>query len=98
YASGFYGPFREAVESSLVGDRMTYQQDPARSAAEALYEVALDVAEGADLVMVKPAMAYLDVVRQVADAGPVRSRRTRCPASTRWWRRRRPTAGSTGSG
>jgi porphobilinogen synthase len=71
YASGFYGPFREAVESSLVGDRMTYQQDPARSAGEALHEVALDVAEGADLVMVKPAMAYLDVVRQVADAVPV---------------------------
>jgi porphobilinogen synthase len=71
YASGFYGPFREAVESSLVGDRLTYQQDPARSAGEALQEVALDVAEGADLVMVKPAMAYLDVVRQVADAVPV---------------------------
>ncbi len=68
YASGFYGPFRDAVESSLSGDRMSYQQDPARSVEEALHEVALDVAEGADLVMVKPAMSYLDVVRRVADA------------------------------
>ncbi|MBI1759015.1 MAG: porphobilinogen synthase [Actinobacteria bacterium] len=68
YASAFYGPFREAVESSLCGDRMSYQQDPARSVDEALREVALDLAEGADLVMVKPAMSYLDVVRRVADA------------------------------
>ena len=68
YASGFYGPFRDAVESSLSGDRMSYQQDPARSIDEALREVALDLAEGADLVMVKPAMSYLDVVRRVADA------------------------------
>jgi porphobilinogen synthase len=67
YASAFYGPFREAVESSLQGDRRTYQQDPANG-REALREVALDVAEGADLVMVKPAMSYLDVVRRVADA------------------------------
>jgi porphobilinogen synthase len=68
YASGFYGPFRDAVESSLTGDRMSYQQDPARSADEAVREAAMDVAEGADLVMVKPAMSYLDVVRRVADA------------------------------
>jgi porphobilinogen synthase len=67
YASGFYGPFRDAVESSLRGDRRAYQQDPA-NAEEALREVALDVAEGADLVMVKPAMSYLDVLRRVADA------------------------------
>jgi porphobilinogen synthase len=67
YASAFYGPFREAVESSLQGDRKTYQQDPANG-VEALREVALDVAEGADVVLVKPAMAYLDVVRRVADA------------------------------
>ncbi|KWW98148.1 delta-aminolevulinic acid dehydratase [Carbonactinospora thermoautotrophica] len=67
YASGFYGPFRDAVESSLRGDRLTYQQDPA-NAAEALRELALDIAEGADIVMVKPAMAYLDIVRLVADA------------------------------
>ncbi|MDP9418242.1 MAG: porphobilinogen synthase, partial [Actinomycetota bacterium] len=66
YASAFYGPFREAVESTLQGDRRTYQQDPANG-AEALREVALDLAEGADIVMVKPAMAYLDVVRRVAD-------------------------------
>jgi porphobilinogen synthase len=67
YASAFYGPFREAVESSLVGDRRTYQQDPANG-REALREVALDVAEGADLVMVKPALGYLDVVAAVAAA------------------------------
>ena len=62
---GFYGPFREAVDSSLRGDRKTYQQDPARSVAEALAETALDVAEGADIVMVKPALPYLDVLRAV---------------------------------
>jgi porphobilinogen synthase len=71
YASAFYGPFREAVNSSLVGDRKTYQQDAARTVDEALAEVALDVAEGADLVMVKPALPYLDVLRAVADASPV---------------------------
>jgi porphobilinogen synthase len=67
YASAFYGPFREAVSSSLVGDRKTYQQDPA-NVREALREVALDVAEGADIVMVKPALGYLDVVRAVREA------------------------------
>ncbi|MDX6273012.1 MAG: porphobilinogen synthase [Frankiales bacterium] len=67
YASAFYGPFREAVASSLTGDRKSYQQDPA-NLDEALREVALDVAEGADMVMVKPASSYLDVVRRVADA------------------------------
>jgi porphobilinogen synthase len=67
YASGFYGPFREAVDSQLKGDRKTYQQDPP-NAAEALREVALDIAEGADIIMVKPALPYLDVLRQVADA------------------------------
>ena len=71
YASGFYGPFREAVDSSLRGDRKTYQQDPARSVTEALAETALDVSEGADIVMVKPALPYLDVLRAVADASPV---------------------------
>jgi porphobilinogen synthase len=71
YASAFYGPFREAVNSSLVGDRKTYQQDNARTVQEALAEVALDVAEGADVVMVKPALPYLDVLRAVADAAPV---------------------------
>jgi porphobilinogen synthase len=71
YASGFYGPFREAVDSSLRGDRKTYQQDPARSVTEALAETALDVSEGADIVMVKPALPYLDVLRAVAGASPV---------------------------
>jgi porphobilinogen synthase len=71
YASAFYGPFREAVNSSLKGDRKTYQQDGGRAVSEALAEVALDVAEGADLVMVKPALPYLDVLRAVADASPV---------------------------
>ncbi len=65
YASAFYGPFREAVDSALVGDRRTYQQDPANR-REAAREVALDVAEGADLIMVKPAMGYLDVLADVA--------------------------------
>jgi porphobilinogen synthase len=67
YASAFYGPFREAVASSLVGDRKTYQQDPA-NVREALREVTLDVAEGADLIMVKPALGYLDVLRAVREA------------------------------
>ncbi|MGI8679096.1 MAG: porphobilinogen synthase [Jatrophihabitans sp.] len=71
YASGFYGPFREAVNSSLRGDRASYQQDASRTVADALAEVALDVAEGADLVMVKPALPYLDVLRAVADSSPV---------------------------
>ena len=67
YASAFYGPFRDAVESTLVGDRSTYQQDPA-NVVESLREVRLDVAEGADIVLVKPALPYLDVLRRVADA------------------------------
>ena len=66
YASAFYGPFREAVESTLQGDRRTYQMD-APNADEALRELALDLAEGADIVMVKPALPYLDVLRRVAD-------------------------------
>ena len=70
YASAFYGPFREAVDSALQGDRRTYQQDPANR-REAAREVALDVAEGADLIMVKPAMAYLDVLSDVAAATTV---------------------------
>jgi len=65
YASSFYGPFREAVDSPLIGDRRTYQQDSANR-LEAAREVALDVAEGADLVIVKPAMSYLDVIADVA--------------------------------
>jgi porphobilinogen synthase len=69
YASAFYGPFRDAAECApQFGDRASYQQDPARSAREAVAEARLDVAEGADIVMVKPAIGYLDVVRAVADA------------------------------
>ena len=71
YASAFYGPFREAVDSTLTGNRLSYQQDYARSSAEALAEAAADVAEGADIVMVKPALPYLDILREVADAMPV---------------------------
>lgn len=69
YASSFYGPFRDAIGSSgsLGGaDKKTYQQDPANS-DEALHEVALDLAEGADSVMVKPGMPYLDIIRRVKD-------------------------------
>jgi len=69
YASAFYGPFRDAVGSAkaLTGDKRTYQMDPANG-DEALREVALDIAEGADMVMVKPGMPYLDIVRRVKDA------------------------------
>ncbi|MEU4478407.1 porphobilinogen synthase [Micromonospora sp. NPDC023966] len=67
YASAFFGPFRDAVESALEGDRSTYQQDPA-NLRESLREVELDVAEGADMVMVKPALPYLDVVAAVRAA------------------------------
>jgi porphobilinogen synthase len=70
FASGFYGPFREAVGSSLKGDRRTYQQN-AGNAREALHEIELDIDEGADFIMVKPAMAYLDLVRAAADVSPV---------------------------
>jgi porphobilinogen synthase len=69
YASGFYGPFRDAVGSAKnlgQGDKKTYQMDPANS-DEALWEVGLDLAEGADMVMVKPGLPYLDIVRRVKD-------------------------------
>jgi porphobilinogen synthase len=71
YASAFYGPFRDAAECApQFGDRASYQQDPA-GADEALREVLLDVDEGADIIMVKPALAYLDVISRVAAAVPV---------------------------
>ncbi|MBN2216947.1 MAG: porphobilinogen synthase [Pirellulales bacterium] len=71
YASSFYGPFREAAESAPQwGDRRSYQMDPAAAAEQALREVELDLAEGADMVMVKPALAYLDVIRLVRDRWP----------------------------
>lgn len=61
FASAFYGPFREAVESQLAGNRNTYQQDPG-NIKESMREVRLDVAEGADIIMVKPSLAYLDIL------------------------------------
>ena len=68
YASAMYGPFRDAAECApQFGDRASYQQDPARLAGEAVREATLDIAEGADMVMVKPAIGYLDVVRAIAD-------------------------------
>lgn len=67
YASAFYGPFREAVDSSLQGDRRTYQQDPANR-RESMRETLLDIEQGADIVMVKPAMSYLDVIADVRAA------------------------------
>ncbi len=67
YASAFYGPFREAVESQLEGDRKTYQQDP-RNSRESIREIKLDAAEGADIIMVKPALAYLDIIHQASEA------------------------------
>jgi porphobilinogen synthase len=71
YASAFYGPFREAAESApRFGDRRAYQMDFSASASQALREVELDVSEGADIVMVKPALAYLDIIRRVHEAFP----------------------------
>jgi porphobilinogen synthase len=67
YCSGFYGPFREAAQSApQFGDRRSYQMDPA-NAREALKEVALDLEEGADMIMVKPALPYLDIIRRVRE-------------------------------
>ncbi|PKQ15117.1 MAG: porphobilinogen synthase [Actinobacteria bacterium HGW-Actinobacteria-7] len=67
YASGYYGPFRDAADSTpTFGDRSQYQMDPA-NAEEGLREAALDIAEGADIVMVKPALAYMDMIRRVKD-------------------------------
>ena len=97
YASAFYGPFRDAAECApQFGDRSAYQQDP--GAGDALREILLDVAEGADIVMVKPALPYLDVIAQAAATRRCRSPPTRSAASTRWSRRRRRTAGWTGTG
>ena len=71
YASAYYGPFRDAVESTpKFGDRRAYQMDPAAAAGQALREVELDLAEGADMLMVKPALAYLDIIRLVAENFP----------------------------
>jgi porphobilinogen synthase len=71
FASAFYGPFREAAESApQMGDRRSYQMDPAGNPDQALREVELDLAEGADIIMVKPALAYLDILRSVHDHFP----------------------------
>lgn len=71
YASAFYGPFRDALDSApKSGDKKTYQMDPANS-KEALREIELDIQEGADMVMVKPALAYLDIISQVKQASDV---------------------------
>ena len=84
YASGFYGPFRDAVESApKFGNRSTYQMDPANS-QEALREVSLDIEEGADIVMVKPALSYLDVIRQVRDTFNIPVQPTMSVENFRW--------------
>ncbi|MGA2059349.1 MAG: porphobilinogen synthase [Thermoguttaceae bacterium] len=71
YASAFYGPFREAAESApQFGNRRGYQMDPAAAAGQAMREIELDLGEGADIVMVKPALAYLDIIRQAKDRFP----------------------------
>ena len=71
YSSAYYGPFREAAESApQSGDRKTYQMDPAVAAAQALREVELDLQEGADMIMVKPALAYLDIITRVSQTFP----------------------------
>jgi porphobilinogen synthase len=71
YCSGFYGPFREAADSApQFGDRRSYQMDPA-NAREALKEVALDLEEGADMIMIKPALPYLDIITRVRQEFPV---------------------------
>lgn len=70
FASGFYGPFRDAADSPpQFGDRSTYQMDPANG-REAMHEIELDIAEGADIIMVKPALPYLDIIRQARDRFP----------------------------
>ena len=71
YASAYYGPFREAAESApKFGDRRSYQMDPAASPGQAMREIELDLAEGADIIMVKPALAYLDILRMASDRFP----------------------------
>lgn len=71
YSSAFYGPFRDAAESApSMGDRRSYQMDPASSPGQAMREISADLAEGADLIMVKPALAYLDIIRMAADQFP----------------------------
>ena len=95
YCSAFYGPFRDAAGSTpAFGDRRSHQMDPA-NALEALREVELDIEEGADIVMVKPALTYLDVIARVKEEFGCRPPRTTSAASTRCSRPRPATAGST---
>jgi porphobilinogen synthase len=96
YASAFYGPFRDAVGSSatLVGDKRTYQMDPGNG-EEALREAELDIAEGADMIMVKPGLAYLDIVHRLKRRSACRRSPIRCRANTRCSWRQSATAGST---
>jgi len=84
YASGYYGPFREAADSApTFGDRKQYQMDPA-NAEEGIREASLDIAEGADMVMVKPALAYMDMIYRVKTSSAIRRSPTTSRASTRW--------------
>ena len=95
YCSAFYGPFRDAADSApAFGDRRSHQMDPA-NVEEALREVELDIEEGADIVMVKPALTYLDVIARVKEEFGCRPPRITSAASTRCSRPRRATAGST---
>ncbi len=84
YASAFYGPFRDAVGSAktLLGDKRTYQMDPC-NAEEALREAELDISEGADMIMVKPGLPYLDILRRIRMPSACRPSPIRCPANTR---------------
>ena len=95
FASAFYGPFREAAGSTpAFGDRRGYQMDPANG-REALREALLDMQEGADMVMVKPALAYLDVIARSSAPRACRWRPTTSAASMRWSRPPPPPATST---
>ena len=84
YASAYYGPFRDAADSTpQFGDRRTYQMDPG-NAREAIKEIDLDIAEGADMLMVKPALAYMDIIHQVKQACHLPVAATTYPVNTQW--------------
>ena len=93
FASAFYGPFREAADSApQFGDRRSYQMDGA-NLREAMREIELDLGEGADMILMKPAMPYLDVIRAARERFDVPSAPTRFPANTPCCRRPSPMAG-----
>ena len=97
YASAYYGPFRDAADSAPhFGDRRGYQMDPANS-REALKEIDLDLDEGADIIMVKPALAYLDIVHQARERCQRPLPLTMSAVNTPWSKRRPKKAGSTKS-